>query len=74
MTEQLMVLPSADVTRVRLLRIPQDMSAQEAYRCVTGLIAEVEDGERADWVEGILDTLEGHGFELVDFVLGPSLD
>lgn len=74
MTERLMVLPSKDVGRVRLVTVPEDMSSHEAYRYVTGLISEVPRASDDHWVESVLDTLEDHGFETVGFILGPSLD
>ena len=39
----LMILPAADKTKIRLVRIPPDFQDQEVYRHVTRLIAEVED-------------------------------
>jgi hypothetical protein len=74
MSERLMVLPSKDVGRIRLVTVPEDMSAHEAYRYVSGLIAEVERVDADYWVEDALDILEDHGFESVEFLLGPSLD
>jgi hypothetical protein len=74
MAERLMVLPSRDMTRVRLVRVPDDMSEPEAYRYVTGLVAEVPRRPGEDWVEDVLDVLEDHGFESLGFVLGPTLD
>ena len=38
MAERLMVLPSKDVGRIRLVTVPEDMSPHEAYRYVTGLV------------------------------------
>ena len=74
MERRLMVLPSKDVGRVRLVTVPEDMSSHEAYRYVTGLIAEIPRGDEEHWVENVFDALEDHGFETVEFVLGPSLD
>jgi len=74
MAERLMVLPSKDVSRIRLVTVPEDMSAHEAYRYVTGLVAEVERTGEDQWVENVLDLLEDHGFEGIDFTLGPPLD
>jgi len=69
-----MVLPSRDVGRIRVVTVPEDMSPHEAYRYVTGLIAGVERTGADSWVEDVLDVLEDHGFETVDFSLGPPLD
>ena len=74
MEERLMVLPSKDVGRIRLVTVPEDMSPHEAYRYVTGLIAEIERTGEDQWVDEVLDLLEDHGFDGVDFALGPPLD
>jgi hypothetical protein len=72
--QDLMILPAADKTRIRLVRIPPDYPAKEAYRHVTGLIAEVEEQDPNHTWEDVLAALEDRGFEPVDFQLGPSLD
>jgi len=74
MSERLMVLPSKDVSRIRLVTVPEDMSPHEAYRYVTGLVAEIARTGENRWVDDVLDLLEDHGFEGVDFTLGPPLD
>ena len=74
MSRRLMVLPSKDVGRIRLVSVPEDMSPHEAYRYVTSLISEVERTGENQWVEEVLDLLEDHGFESVEFALGPPLD
>lgn len=63
-----------DKTKIRLVRIPPDHEGQAVYRHVTGLIAEVEEDKPGCCWEGVLATLENHGFELVEFQLGPLLD
>ena len=74
MAQRLMVLPSKDVGKIRLVTVPEDMGPQEAYRYVTGLIADTERVQEERWMEDVLDLLEEHGFESVEFALGPSLD
>jgi len=74
MAKRFMVLPSKDTGSIRLVTVPEDMSSHEAYRSVTGLIAEVERTEDDQWVEDVLDRLEEHGFEGLEFTLGPPLD
>ena len=72
--EHLMLLPAATPSAMRLVRIPDDFEAHEAFRRVTGLIAAVEeDNPDYDWEE-IQAMLEDQGFETVEFTLGPSLD
>jgi hypothetical protein len=73
MTGRIMVLPSKSPSGIRLVRVPQDLGPQEAYRLVTGLVAEVEAGG-ADGLAEIMEALEARGFEPMDFVLGPALD
>lgn len=70
----LMILPASDKTKIRLVRIPPDYPAKEAYRHVTGLIAEIEEESPGCCWEEVLASLEDHGFEPVEFQLGPSLD
>ena len=74
MAKRLMVLPSKDVGRIRVVTMPEDMSPHEAYRSVTGLVSEVERTGKDQWVEDVLDLLEDHGFDGVEFTLGPPLD
>ena len=74
MAKNLMVLPSKDVGRIRLVTVPEDMSSHEAYRYVTGLVSDIERTGNDRWVDEVLDLLEDHGFSGVDFVLGPPLD
>ncbi len=74
MPNPLMILPAADKTKIRLIRIPPDYEGQEVYRHVTGLIAQVEEQHPTYAWEEVLAVLEDHGFEAVDFQLGPTLD
>ena len=73
MSDNLMILPATKPENIRLIRIPDDFEEHEAYRHVTGMIAKVEEEPGYDW-DDILDMLEEHGFEAVEFVLGPTLD
>jgi len=74
MKSKLMILPAAGANAIRLLRVPDDFEEQEAYRHVTGVIARVEE-ESADYDwDDIAAELEAHGFEIVEFILGPGLD
>ncbi len=73
MKTRLMILPAADAGAIRLLQVPEDFEEHEVYRHVTGVIARVEeDNADYDW-DDIAAELEAHGFETVDFILGPSL-
>jgi len=73
MNDNLMILPANKAEDIRLIRVPDDFEEHEAYRYVTGLIAEVEEASEYSW-EDISELLEDRGFELVEFTLGPSLD
>ncbi len=73
MAPQLMILPSRDPRKTQLVQIPQDMEEHEAYRHATGLIAVLEEESPQYTSEQVLDVLEDHGFEPVDFVMGPEL-
>lgn len=74
MSERLIVLPAKDSNNTQLLKIPPDLERQEAFRCVTSLIAEVEEANPAYRPQDILDALEDHGFIPVPFLLGPVID
>ena len=70
----LMILPAADPHAIRLIRVPEDYEEHEVFRHVTGLIGKLEEeNPDYDW-DDIAAVLEDHGFEAVDFVLGPALD
>lgn len=74
MSNTMMILPSQDSEAIRLLRIPEDFEEHEVFRHVVGLIAEVEE-EIPDYTWSDIEAmLEDHGFEVVEFVLGPALD
>jgi hypothetical protein len=74
MSETLMILPAVNATEIRLVRVPDDIEAHEAFRHATGLIARVEE-ENPDYNwDDIAALLEDHGFETVEFILGPELD
>ncbi len=74
MSDTLMILPSRDYQRIRLLRIPEDTEKHEVFRHATGVIAAVEEQNPDCTGEDILDALEQRGFSVVDFILGPELD
>ena len=71
---RLMILPSKDSARIRLLRVPEDYESHEVFRHATGVIAEVESANPDYGWDDIAEALEGEGYEVVDFILGPSLD
>jgi len=74
MHAKFMILPAQEAHAIRLVRIPDDLGQHEAFRFATGLIAQAEeDNPDFEW-EDIASVLEDHGFEPVDFILGPVLD
>jgi hypothetical protein len=73
MSTALMILPAGDNNSIRLVRLPEDFEEHEAYRHVTSLIATIEEQQPDCSSDDILASLEDHGFEPVDFILGPAL-
>jgi len=74
MSERLMILPASDFSRIRLVRVPEDISERDALRHATALIAGVQEAQPGcDW-EDVEAALEDHGFISVPFELGPALD
>ena len=73
MSNTLMILPASDTRNIRLVRIPDDFESHEVFRHVTGLIAAVEEQDPDCDQDDILAALEDHGFEIVEFILGPTL-
>ena len=73
MSETLMILPASDSKAIRLVRVPGDYESHEAFHHVTGLIAAIEELQPDCEADDIVDALEDHGFETVEFILGPTL-
>jgi hypothetical protein len=74
MKEKLMVLPSTHFEQIRVVSIPNDLDASEAFRYATGIIAQAEESEGDYSWDDIAEALEARGFIQVDVVLGPELD
>jgi hypothetical protein len=75
MENRYMILPANRCQDIVLLSIPEDFGEEEAYRFVTGLIAQVEEESPKSYNrDEIVDALEDHGFQRIDFELGPELD
>ena len=74
MKNRLMILPAHDYDAVRLVRIPNDYEEHEVFRHVTGIIAQVEEDDPDYQWEDVAAALEDHGFEIIEFLLGPALD
>lgn len=74
MSNKLMLLPAHDYKATRLVKIPEDFEEHEVFRHVTGIISEVEEANPDYQWEEVASALEDHGFEIVEFILGPALD
>lgn len=75
MSERLMLLPCKKFDRPVLVNVPDDFGEEEAFRHVTGLIAQVEEKDPATFSrDDVLDLLEAHGFTEVEYQLGPEMD
>lgn len=74
MSIRLMLLPADESKNMRLVSIPRDIQEQEAFRHVTGIISEVEETDSGHSWEDIEDALETHGYQVLEFILGPKLD
>ncbi|MDH5764513.1 MAG: hypothetical protein OEZ38_00745 [Gammaproteobacteria bacterium] len=73
MSDKLMILPSKQSEKIRLIKIPDDYEEHEVYRFATGLIAGIEEQiPDYDW-DDIIEALEEHGFAEVEFILGPEI-
>ncbi|MCW8935498.1 MAG: hypothetical protein OQK98_12305 [Gammaproteobacteria bacterium] len=73
MAAKLMILPSKDSSKIRLLKLPEDYQDQEVYRAATGAIGRVEDNLPGYEWEDLMEELEDMGFEEVSFLLGPEV-
>ena len=73
MANRLMLLPNRDPSHIRLLEVPEDVDPQEAYRCVTGIVARIEEADASARVEELVDAMEAQGFRTLPFILGPEL-
>jgi hypothetical protein len=75
MNHRYMILPAGKCEDIVLLAIPEDFGEEEAFRFVTGLIAQVEEESPDSYSrDDIVDALEDHGFQRIDYELGPELD
>jgi len=73
MTNKLMILPSKDPQKTRLVKIPDDYEEHEVYRAATGAIARIEDNVPDYNWDDLMEELEDMGFEEVPFLLGPEV-
>ncbi|MEJ2609003.1 MAG: hypothetical protein P8179_02705 [Candidatus Thiodiazotropha sp.] len=74
MNETLMVLPSSRAEEIRLVKVPNDLNHNEAYRFATGIIAQAEENNANYHWDDIAEALEARGFETIEAMIGPALD
>ena len=74
MADHFMVLPATDFSKIRVVKVPDDISNRDALRHATALIASVQEDDPDSTWEDILPVLEDNGYLEVDFSLGPELD
>ncbi len=73
MSDKLMILPSKDSRKIRLVKIPDDYEEHAVYRAATGAIARIEDNLPGYEWDDLMEELEDMGFEEVEFILGPEV-
>lgn len=73
MVDKLMILPSKDAKKIRLVKIPDDYDEHEVYRAATGAIARIEENLPGYEWEDLMEELEDMGFEEVEFLSGPEV-
>lgn len=73
MGARLMLLPATTGTEALLVQVPEDYEEHEAYRHVTGIIATIEESADENVIDDIVEALESHGFNRVEYLVGPSL-
>ena len=74
MSARMMLLPAKNVDDMKLVSIPDDFDHRDALRHATALIASIEEENPDYGWEDIAATLEDHGFEVQEFMIGPELD
>jgi hypothetical protein len=74
MADNLMVLPASDFSKIRVVKVPDDISDRDALRHATALIASVQEDDPDSTWEDVLPVLEDNGYLAVDFYLGPELE
>ncbi len=72
MSDKLIYLPASTPARCRVLQMPNDMEAHEAFRNITGIIARLEELGESDPDE-LDDAFESNGFKVMDLAIGPEL-
>jgi hypothetical protein len=74
MSTRLMLLPADKLENMRIVSIPDDFDDLDALRHATSLIASVEEEDDEYQWDDIAAALEDHGFEVMEYMIGPALD
>ena len=70
-----MLLPSKTFENSLLVELPDDIEPHAAFRCAVSIIAEAEeDGTAKMSPQEIKLALEDHGFQVIDYILGPEIN
>ncbi|MBI1196219.1 MAG: hypothetical protein GC138_10285 [Gammaproteobacteria bacterium] len=73
MQDTFILLPAERPENAHLLRIPSDVLERDAFRLVTALAAEIEEGSGKDNARELLERLAEKGFTEVPLIVGPQL-
>ncbi len=73
MRDSFILLPAQRPEDNHLLRIPSDVLEQDAFRLVTALAAELDEGSGADNTRELLERLTEKGFTEAPLVVGPQI-
>ena len=70
---QPMLLPSKKIENSLLVALPEDIEPHAAFRCAVSIIAEAEDENPEMTRQEISLALEDHGFQVIDYIMGPEI-
>ena len=73
MQDTFILLPAPRPEDNHLLRIPSAVLERDAFRLVTALAAELEEGSGPDKARELLECLTEKGFTEVPMVVGPQI-
>jgi len=73
MPDSFILLPAQHPEDAHLLRIPSDVLERDAFRLVTAVAAEIQEGSGADNTRELLERLAEKGFTEVPLVVGPQI-
>ena len=71
--KNVMLLPSKTFENSLLVTLPDDVDSHAAFRFAVSVIAEAETEGLEDTKQAIILALEDHGFQIIDYLLGPEI-